>query len=277
MSASIHTYTSPGPGSVNTHWIESPAGVVVIDAQRLLSQARQAIAEIARSGKAVEALILTHAHPDHIGGAQAFAEKWPSARILASQATIDSIRADQFGLLALARHWLGEDFAIPAPVEALAEGSHELAGLALEARDLGPGEAPSMTVLYFAEARALFAADVVCNGMTPFLAERRTSMWLAQLDRIAAAFPQARTVYPGHGASGEASALIGRTREYLTRLRGLVASKIAKSRELTPEIRNELLREIEGLYPDYPPVAAIPDMLGMNVEGVWGELIDSKG
>lgn len=35
----VGTYASPHPGSVNTHWIESESGVVVVDAQRTLPNA----------------------------------------------------------------------------------------------------------------------------------------------------------------------------------------------------------------------------------------------
>ena len=73
----VHTYASPGMGSVNTHWIESPTGIVVIDGQRLTSQAQVVIDEIKKAGKPVVALILTHIHPDHVGGTAAFAQAFP--------------------------------------------------------------------------------------------------------------------------------------------------------------------------------------------------------
>ena len=36
----VHTYASPGMGSVNTHWIESPTGLVVIEGNRLSAEAQ---------------------------------------------------------------------------------------------------------------------------------------------------------------------------------------------------------------------------------------------
>jgi glyoxylase-like metal-dependent hydrolase (beta-lactamase superfamily II) len=269
----VHTYASPGVGSVNTHWVESPSGIVVIDAQRLISQSRIVLDEIAKTGKPVEAVILTHAHPDHIGGVKAFADAFPAAPVIASHAAIESMRADEGGLLALARYWLGDDFQLVDPTRALADGETlSVAGLSFETRQMGPGEASSVNVLHLAAAGALFGADVIFNSMTPYLAERRTAQWLRQIDSLRQAFPAARTIYPGHGAPGEAGALIAHTRAYLTRIRELVSARRAQTGELTPEVRAALVSEIERLYPDYPPVAAIPDVIGLNVEGVWLEL-----
>jgi hypothetical protein len=41
---------------------------------------------------------------------------------------------------------------------------------------------------------------------------------------------------------------------------------------LTPEIRRALVSDVESLYPGHLPVAAIPDVIGLNVEGVWLEI-----
>jgi glyoxylase-like metal-dependent hydrolase (beta-lactamase superfamily II) len=273
----IHTYASPGVGSVNTHWIESPSGVIVVDAQRLISQARMVLEEIGKTGKPVEAVILTHAHPDHIGGVKAFRDAFPSAPVIASQATIDSMQSDEGGLLALARYWLGDDFGLEFPTRVLADDETlSLAGLTLETKQLGPGEAPSVNVLYLASAGALLAADVVFHAMTPYLAERRTALWLRQLERLQEDFPHARAIYPGHGAPAEAAALIRQTRAYLMRVRELVAARRSEGVELTPAIRSALVSEVESLYPGYLPVAAIPDVIGLNVEGVWLEMQNQR-
>ena len=272
-TVTIHTYASRGLGSVNTCWIEGDTGIVVIDGQRLLSDARNVLGAVAKTGKPVEALVITHHHPDHIGGSAAFVKAFPRAKVLAGQSTIDSIRNDEGGLIALAHQYLGSDFEIAEPLSVLPENQAvTLAGLTFEVRQIGPGEASSMNVLYLAPARALFAADVVCNAMTPFLAEQRTGPWLKQLDWIAGAFPDTRTVYPGHGAPAALETLIASTRTYLTTVRDLVRSRQGRSVQLTPDLRSEIIGAIEARYPGYVPVAAIPDALGMNVDGVWAEL-----
>lgn len=269
----VHTYGSPGMGSVNTHWIESPTAIVAIDGQRLVSQAQVVIEQMAAAGKPVEAMIITHIHPDHIGGTAAFVRAFPRIRVLASQAAIDGIRTDEAGLLALARQWLGADFQVATPNEVLVDNQPlSIAGMTFDVRQTGPGEASAMNVLYLRETKALFAADVVCNLMTPFLAEQRTGAWLKQLDWLTATFPEAARVYPGHGAPADVRTLVAGTREYLTRVRELVRSRQAGNPELTPQLRNELIAEVDRMYPGLVPVVAIPDAIGLNVDGVWAEL-----
>lgn len=273
----VHTYASPGMGSVNTHWIESPTGIVIIDGQRLLSQAQTVVDEIVKTGKPVEAIVITHIHPDHIGGTNAFTRAFPQARVIASPESIEGLKSDPGGLLALARQWLSPDFEVPAPTEAMADGgSITAAGLTFEVKQVGPGESYAMNVLYLREAKALFAADVVCNDMTPFLAEQRTSAWLKQLDWLGATYPDAEMVYPGHGAPAFLSTLVGQTRQYLTKVREVVATHQTVQPQLTPELRAQIVAELDALYPGLVPVVAIPDALGLNVDGVWAEIQREK-
>jgi glyoxylase-like metal-dependent hydrolase (beta-lactamase superfamily II) len=273
----IHTYASPGMGSVNTHWIESPTGVVVIDGQRLTSQAQAVIDEIQKTGKPVEAVVITHIHPDHVGGTAAFVKAFPGARVAASAESAQGLKSDPGGLLALAKQYLSPDFEVATPTETLKDGEpFTAAGLTFEVRQVGPGESYAMNVLYLRDAGALFAADVVCNEMTPFLAEQRTGPWLKQLDWLAATYPDAQMVYPGHGAPAPLKTLVDSTRDYLTRVRELVSSHQTVQPQLTPALRTQIVGEIDQLFPGLTPVVAIPDALGLNVDGVWAEVLREK-
>jgi hypothetical protein len=51
-----------------------------------------------------------------------------------------------------------------------------------------------------------------------------------------------------------------------------VRARQGRSAQLTPDVRSEIIASIEAKYPGYVPVAAIPDALGLNVDGVWAEL-----
>jgi glyoxylase-like metal-dependent hydrolase (beta-lactamase superfamily II) len=269
----VHTYGSRGAGPVNTHWIESAAGVVVIDGQRQLSEARQALGAIAKTRKPIEALVLTHHHPDHVGGSAAFVKAFPRIRVLAAQGTIDSLRADEGGLLAFASGVLGADLAVAERIEPLPDEGHVIiGGTPFDVWQAGPGEASSTLVLYAPQARALFTGDLVSQRMTPYLVEQRTGAWLRQLDWLLHEFPGSCTAYPGHGAPAHLYALVSSTRDYLEIVRGLVAEARCGSGTLTPALRREVVAAIEARFRRYVPVTPVPDAIGMNVDGLWAEL-----
>ncbi len=65
----IHHYTSPGEAFfVNTYWIETLAGNIVIDTQFLIAQAQAVRAALDATGKLILGVIITHPHPDHYNG-----------------------------------------------------------------------------------------------------------------------------------------------------------------------------------------------------------------
>lgn len=70
----VHTFTAPEKAwQVNSHIIELPSQLLVIDAQYLLSCAREVVTYAAQLKKPITRLYVTHYHPDHLLGAVAFA------------------------------------------------------------------------------------------------------------------------------------------------------------------------------------------------------------
>jgi glyoxylase-like metal-dependent hydrolase (beta-lactamase superfamily II) len=146
----VRTYASTAPGSVNTHWIETPSGVIVIDGQRVGSEAQYAVREIRRSGKPVLAILITHPHPDHFGGLGRFVEAFGrDVPIFASQRTIDAIRNDEGGFIRLTEQHYGDDFEeqVTLPNRAVEDGQElVLGGVTIKATHMGEGESTDMTI-----------------------------------------------------------------------------------------------------------------------------------
>ena len=91
-------WTYSGTGTVNTYWIETPGGgLIVIDVQRDLIHAAQALAAAKAVGKPVRAILVTHAHPDHYTGLGLFRTAFPRVPVYSSKATADAIRNDTYG------------------------------------------------------------------------------------------------------------------------------------------------------------------------------------
>ena len=270
----IHRWTAPGLGSVNTYWIETESAVLVIDGQRELSKARLVRADIERTGKPIVAAFLTHPHPDHFGGIGVLAPPGSGVPLYGSRQTRESIAEDRFGLVKASHEVVKDDF--PAQVtlpDQLLEDGQELtvAGLRIQVRELGEGEAECTTALYLPEWRALFCGDVIQDRMTAFLLEGRSQAWLEQLHRLAALFPGVERLYPGHGEPGTRDELVERQAEYLRRFRGLVQSEL-RNGSLAEGAEARIVTAMRERYPGYVPVAAIPDLLDKDVSSLAREL-----
>ena len=84
----VHTFTAPERGwHVNSHIIEFPSQLLVVDAQYLLPYAREVVAYSQQLKKPLTRLYITHYHPDHLLGAAAF-----SAPIYALRQVIAKIK-----------------------------------------------------------------------------------------------------------------------------------------------------------------------------------------
>ncbi len=70
---SIHTFTAPGEGWLaNSHIVEFPLQLFVVDAQYTLPFAGEVVSYGAKLNKPLTRLYVTHYHPDHLLGATAF-------------------------------------------------------------------------------------------------------------------------------------------------------------------------------------------------------------
>jgi predicted metal-dependent RNase len=107
----IHNYTSSPPGPVNSWIIETKNAVVIIDTQRTLSEAENLKDEVTKINKPILGVIITHPHPDHIGGTEILLNGMVNVPIYATQAVFDIMKNDTGGLIALAKRFHGNDYA----------------------------------------------------------------------------------------------------------------------------------------------------------------------
>lgn len=272
----VSTYNEPGVGSVNSHLIETRQGIIVVDMQRSVASANRVVAQLKAMNKPVLALILTHEHPDHMGGWQAFARAFPGVPFYLSQAARDAIIADKFGFQQLSEQASGDNFSegVPVPTGIVRDGeSYELGGLQFVVDEIGAGEAEGLTMLYVPAVRTLFSTDLIANRMTPFLIEGRTTAWLRQLDAVEAAYGGAETIYPGHGQPGTVAALVANQREYLRYFRQLITAQLQQNRNaIPPAAKQAIINAVEARYPGYLPVAELPMLLEKNIDAVAQEL-----
>lgn len=205
-----------GGNIVNTAFIVTEAGIVVIDSGPSLrygEQLRQAIAAV--SDKPVLRVFITHAHPDHFLGNQAF----PAATLYATAAAKEQMQREgnafAENMYRLNGDWMKGTESQP-PTQTVGAGRISLGGHELELLPLH-GHTASDLAVYDRTTGVLFAGDLVFNHRAPTTPHARIADWLASLDTLEGLTrqPGFTRLIPGHGAVTADAAPIAETRAYL--------------------------------------------------------------
>jgi glyoxylase-like metal-dependent hydrolase (beta-lactamase superfamily II) len=270
----IRRYAQEGVGSVNSYIVETRNGVVLIDGQRVLSQGTAVADRVSETGKPLLAVLITHPHPDHFGGLAAVLARYPDTPVYSSEATLDEMRTDGHGFMAATREAVPNDTpdTIPLPSHTFAAGQTLVFdGVEFIVDEIGAGEAEAMSMFYVPDANALFVGDLVCHRMTPFLLEGRLQQWLDQLRTIRSEYAETTpTIVPGHGMPGPYASLLDWQRDYLSELDQRVRDARNDGAVSEEEIM-AIIAEMNALYPDHHPVAAMPNLLELNVRLLTGK------
>ncbi len=274
-SAIVKGYTadSAGKHSVNNYWLIGKDGVVVIDAHWRLSEAQQAVKQIKETtNKPIRTVLITHGHTDHFGGLPVFAEAGQNVDIYASARTLRSIKNDEIGFIASRREAFGNDFPkqFPTPNRILDQDdtTFEIAGIRIEAHTFHFNEAPETTIFYIPSQQALFTGDLVNSETTPVFYQGGIDSWLDQLKQIKERFPQAKTIYPGHGKPGSAQEMIDAEITYLSTFRDLVSQALLDDSAVSNEERERIKAIVNERFPTWRTAAGIPErnqLLDQNI------------
>lgn len=271
----IGRFDRPGEGAVNSYILAGERSVVILDCQRTRVEARHVVSLARGTGLPVEAIFLSHEHPDHIAGLETVAAAFPQAPILASEVTRDWIAANRGQLIPFLKSVLGPAApdSVPLPTRVVRAGEVlTLAGTEWRVEQIGACEASGMTMLHNERHDTLFAADLFDNRFTPWLVDGTTGAWIAEIERALPRFGDVGTALVGHGAAGPAGPMMRDTLDYLRFFHAAVRRELPASGPVPAEGRARIRAALAERYPGYPQVAPVPSLFDMNVDAVAREL-----
>jgi len=201
--------------------IKGEKGAVLVDAPFTRSDAHRVVAWILESGRTLEAVYVTHDHPDHFFSMEVITQAFPNARVVSAPQVVEDIWKS---IPMKIKRWspmLGSNGprypTAPAPLEG---GVLMLEGERIEV--IGPlqGDHVHCTAIYVPSAKTLVAGDLLFNEMHLWLGESPAASrkaWAASVERLAAL--GATRVIAGHKKPGlpDDTSAITYTRNYLAR------------------------------------------------------------
>lgn len=285
VAEGVHAWIGAG-GDFNAGAIDTPHGIIAIDAQqypRLARKFRSAIE--ARTGKPVRMLINTHCHLDHTAGNIVFAD----APILAHDKTLAAMHAN-LGAKSGA-YWTISDYAtkikmlfgqnffelvpendpaqawfrqridledydtmtIAPPTETFAD--HFTFHLPRDTMHLdywGPAHCDGDIVVSLVKSKVVFLGDLLFHGRFPWLGDCDLSGLIDRLARVLTL--DLSIVIPGHGMPTDL-AQVSRFRDMLVALRGAVEGAIKAGVSEEAAVREITLPQYAGIprYADWLP------------------------
>ena len=194
---------------------------VLVDTFLSDQQSRELVDWVAKSGKNLVAIYVTHAHGDHFFGVKLLLDRFPSAKAVATPPVVAAIQ-NQIKPDFMKSFWeprfpgqLPSQLVAP---QVLDGDTFYLEGEALNVIELGHTDTSHSTALHVPSIDLVISGDCVYNNTHLYLAEcdeKARSEWLQALDRIESLHP--KVVVAGHGVLDPDSSPrhIGETRRYL--------------------------------------------------------------
>ena len=204
-------------------------------------------------------LTLTHFHPEHGFGAQAFKSR---ARIFYNAAQRDELAAKGEAYLGMFRTFgpdvakalEGVELIMPDDVYEGANAKLDLGGRIVEFSTYGLAHTRADQTIYVPDAKALFVGDLAEERMFPIFpwfppddADLDADNWARILARLEAGRPS--IVVPGHGAVGGVEILFA-VRAYIEDVGRRVAARLNQG-DNVDTILSTLKPEIRAQHPDW--------------------------
>ena len=251
LEGSTHNFSLDNGGNIqNTAFVVTGDGVIVWDSgpSRLYGeQLKVAVASVTK--QKIKRVYISHHHPDHMLGIQAFS---PEAATYALKETIQAIKLQGDDLAENLYRLVGEAMSgteAKLPDHVANSGSFTLGTHTFVLHALA-GHTAGDLVLEDKTSGVVFVGDLVFNNRAATTPNAEITVWLSTLDFLSQL--DFRILVPGHGAIDTGHDSILQTRDYLTWLTHTLqdrAKEGADMAEVLDEHRPERFQLLdEGLY-----------------------------
>ena len=269
-------------GDSNAGAIETPHGLIVVDAQQNRALGEKLRVALCTSFVApVRTLVNTHFHLDHVAGNVAFAD----APIIAHEKTVQALEhelgpirvpgATVTDSLAKVRMFFGGNFedlvpeaerswftrrvggsealTILPPSETFADRMEFMLPADILRIDYwGPAHCDGDIVIHLERAGVIFMGDLFFNGRFPWLGDCDLNGWIAAIDRVLRM--DVATIVPGHGQPASLKEL-GQFKKLLAAIRSETDKAIKAAWSEDAAVRDIVLNEYAAMprYKEWMP------------------------
>jgi glyoxylase-like metal-dependent hydrolase (beta-lactamase superfamily II) len=255
---------------VYAYVVELADSVVVVDSTIARSDAVALRAKAKSLGKPIEAVLLTHGHPDHYTGLVEF-DDLPR---YASQGCLDFAHREDINKQATAKQALGDDYPDVRvfPNQIVRDGQTLMfGGIPFHFIDLGPGESDADGMWWFVAdgVKHAFVGDAILNHCHCFMRDLHWQEWLGILDRLEREFDKSSRVYIGHGPTPAPLDTIAWQRGYI--LAFLEAVKRLEDRSLPVSRANQekVIAAMQEYLPGEATLFLLDYELDVTIPAVW--------
>lgn len=262
---------------VNAFVVEMKNSVVIVDTTLALSSAHELRKKAESLGKPIEAVIMTHGHPDHYSGLKVF-EDIPR---LGSQGCLDFALSEDKVKASTAKGYLGDDWPDVRvfPNEIIRDNdSFSFGGMKFTFRDMGPGESDSDGIWFFEHdgVKHVFVGDLVANNCHCFFRDGHVREWMQILDRLEKDFGDSTQLYLGHGESPSGMEYIEWQRGYNNAFLDAVGKLEDRSVPINRENQVQVIAAVQQYLPGEATLFLLDYELDVTIAEIWKYLALAK-